>query len=76
MPTPRYDREAWTKELNEELPALLATHQRELAATPEENPERREALQWMIKQAEIRMADLRERLTRPADRGAAPAADV
>jgi len=30
----------------------------------------------MIKQAEIRMADLRERLTRPADPGAAPAADV
>jgi hypothetical protein len=35
MPTPRYDREAWTKELNEELPVLLATHQRELEATPE-----------------------------------------
>ena len=61
MPTPRYDREAWTKELNEELPALLATHQRELAATPEADSER----------AEMRMADLRARLDRPGDPAAA-----
>jgi len=56
-------------------PGFLATHQRELAAAPEENTERREALQWMIKRAEIRMADLRERLTRPADPGGAAADD-
>jgi hypothetical protein len=59
-----------------DLPALLAAHQRELAApTPEENTERREALQWMIRRAEIRMADLRERLIRPADPAAAAAED-
>jgi hypothetical protein len=67
MPRPKSDREAWTKELDEELPALLASHQRELAATPEENMERREALQWMIRRVEMRMADLRARLTTPMD---------
>jgi hypothetical protein len=70
MPRPESEREAWEVELKE-LTALLATHQRELEATPEENTERREALQWIIKRAEMRMADLRARLARPADPAAA-----
>jgi hypothetical protein len=44
MPTPTNDRQAWERELREELPALLADHQRELAATPIEKRERRERL--------------------------------
>jgi hypothetical protein len=70
MPRPESEREAWEVELKE-LTALLATHQRELEATPEADSERREALRWMIRRAEMRMADLRAQLARPANPAAA-----
>jgi hypothetical protein len=58
MPRPQNERQAWERELHEELPALLADHQRELAATPPESRERRERLEWQIKRAQKRMAEL------------------
>ena len=42
MPAPTNERQAWERELREELPTVLADHQRELAATPAENRDRRE----------------------------------
>jgi hypothetical protein len=48
--------------LREELPAQLAKYQEELAATPPESRERRERLEWQIRRAEKRMAEVRVRL--------------
>jgi hypothetical protein len=64
MPRPKSEREAWEEELNEELPAFIASLPRELEATRVEDKERRENLQWRIRRAEKRMADLRARLAR------------
>jgi hypothetical protein len=61
---PRYRRDAWTKELTIVLPALVSRLRRELLATPDDTRELREVLQWKIKRAERRMADLRESLRR------------
>ena len=58
MPRPMTDRQAWERELREELPTVLADHQRELAATPAENRDRRERLEWQIRRVEKRMANL------------------
>jgi hypothetical protein len=55
MPRPITDRQAWERELREELPAQLARYQEELAATPSERRERRERLWWQIRRAEKRM---------------------
>lgn len=61
---PKYRRDAWTKELTVVLPALISRLRRELLATPDDARDLREVLQWKIKRAERRMADLRERLLR------------
>lgn len=63
MPRPVSERQAWERELREELPALLADHQRELAATPQEHKERRERLEWQIRRVQKSMAELHARLT-------------
>ena len=64
MPRPVTERQAWERELREELPALLANHQRELAATPQEHKKRRERPEWQIRRAEKRMADVKARLAK------------
>jgi hypothetical protein len=61
VPRPKTEREAWEHELREELPALLAAHQQELATTPAENRERREWLEWQIRRVEKRMMARLER---------------
>ena len=58
MPRPMGDRQVWERELREELPTVLADHQRELTATPAENRDRRERLEWQIRRVEKRMANL------------------
>ena len=47
-----------------ELPAQIANHKRELAATPMQDKERRENLVWRIRRDEKRTAELRARLAR------------
>ena len=37
MPRPKSERQAWERELREELPGQLAKYQEELAATPPRN---------------------------------------
>jgi hypothetical protein len=56
------ERQAWEHELREELPAQLAKYQEELAATPPDSRERRERLEWQIRRAEKRLAEVRARL--------------
>jgi hypothetical protein len=62
MPPPRYDRQALEHERDVELPAQLAGYRRELDATPIESPERRERLEWQIRRAEKRLAEIEARL--------------
>jgi glutathione S-transferase len=63
MPSPFKERDTWEHELRKELPALMATHQQELAAgTPDE--QRREWLEWQIRRVRKRMADLEARLAK------------
>ena len=62
MPRPMTERQAWERELREELPAQLAKYQEDLAATPPENRERRERLEWQIRRAQKRMAEVEVRL--------------
>jgi hypothetical protein len=64
MPRPRSEREVLEHERNVELPAQLAGYHKELEATPQENKERRERLEWQIRRAEKRMAALRARPAR------------
>lgn len=52
------------KELTIVLPALISQLRRELLAMPDDARELREVLQWKIKRADRRMADLREKLRR------------
>jgi len=58
------DRQAWEHELREELPAQLAAYRKELDATPITFNERRERLEWQIRRAEKRMADVKARLAK------------
>jgi hypothetical protein len=67
MPPPRYDRQALEQERDVEIPGQIASYQRELEATPIEFTERRERLEWQIRRAEKRMAEVCARLT-AADR--------
>jgi hypothetical protein len=46
-----------------ELPAHVANYHRELDATPQEQKERRERLEWQIRRVKNRMAEVRARLT-------------
>jgi predicted nucleic acid-binding Zn-ribbon protein len=62
MPAPTNERQAWERELREELPAQLAKYQEELAAMLSESRERRERLDWQIKRVEKRVATIRARL--------------
>ena len=63
MPAPTNERQALERE-QAELPAHVANYQRELNATPLQNRERRERLEWQIRRVRIRMADIEVRLTR------------
>jgi hypothetical protein len=58
MPRPVTERQAWERELREELPTQLAAYRRELNATPLTFRERRERIAWQIRQAQKRLADL------------------
>jgi hypothetical protein len=62
MPAPTNERQALERE-RAELPAHVANYQRELDATPPENRERRERLDWQIRRVEKRMAEVHARLT-------------
>jgi hypothetical protein len=44
------------------LPSHVTNYQRELDATPQENRERRERLEWQIRRVEKRMAEVHARL--------------
>jgi hypothetical protein len=63
MPAPSNERQALERE-RDELPAHVANYQRELDATPIEAQERRERLEWQIRRAQKRMAEVQERLGR------------
>ena len=67
MPRPVTERQAWEHELREELPALLAVHQQELATTPAQRRELREWLEWQIRRVEKRMAEVEARLALPGE---------
>jgi septal ring factor EnvC (AmiA/AmiB activator) len=62
MPRPANERQALERE-RDELPAQVANYQRELDATPKEQKERRERLEWQIRRVQNRMAEVRARLT-------------
>ena len=58
MPAPTNERPALERE-RDELPAHVTNYQRELDATPQENRERRERLEWQIRRVQKRMATIR-----------------
>ena len=62
MPRPLTERQSWERELQEELPAQLATFQAELKATPATNTARHEMRAWKIRRVTLRMAELDRRL--------------
>ena len=62
MPAPTSERQALERE-RAELPAHVANYRRELDATPQENRERRDRLEWQIRRVEKRMAEVGARLT-------------
>jgi chromosome segregation ATPase len=61
MPSPRNERQA-VEEERAELPVQIAAYQRELAATTTENKTRREMLDWQIRRAQNRLAEVAARL--------------
>jgi sugar-specific transcriptional regulator TrmB len=62
MPAPINERQALERE-RAELPDHVANYQRELNATPQEQKERRERLEWQIRRVRKRMAEVHARLT-------------
>jgi phage shock protein A len=62
MPAPTNERQALGRE-RAELPAHVANYRRELDATPQDNREHWERLEWQIRRVEKRMAEVRARLT-------------
>lgn len=60
---PLNERQSLEQELREELPALLAGYQQELAAG-QADKRRRESLVWHIRRVQKRMADLEARLAK------------
>jgi hypothetical protein len=63
MPRPRNERQALEEERDVELPAQLAKYRRDLDAIPPTDKTRREFVEWKIRFAEKRMADVCARLT-------------
>jgi hypothetical protein len=61
MPAPTNERQTLERE-RDELPSHVTNYQRELDATPQENRERRERLEWQIRRVEKRMAEVHARL--------------
>jgi hypothetical protein len=61
MPRPKSERESWKEELAG-LPDKIANHQRELAATPVGDKERRENLLWRIRRDQLRILELEKKL--------------
>ena len=61
MPRPRNERQALEEE-RAELPALIAHYRHELTATPAEDKTRREMLDWQIRWAQKRLAEVAARL--------------
>jgi len=62
MPAPTNERQALGRE-RAELPAHVANYRRELDATPQDNREHWERLEWQIRRVEKRMVEVRARLT-------------
>ena len=62
MPRPVTEWQAGERELREELPAQLVKYEEELAATPPQNRERRERLEWQIRRVQKRMAEIEVRI--------------
>ena len=61
MPAPHNERQAVERE-RAELPSQIAARQAELDATPAENKVRREMLEWQIRRAHKRVAEIEARL--------------
>jgi len=62
MPAPTIERQALERE-RAELPAHVANYQWELDATPQENRERRERLEWQNRRVEKRMPEIQAKLS-------------
>jgi hypothetical protein len=62
MPRPRNERQALEEERDVELPTRLAKYRRDLDATPATDKTRREFIEWQIRCAEKRLADVCARL--------------
>jgi predicted nucleic acid-binding Zn-ribbon protein len=63
MPRPKTERQAHEEEL-QELTTQAERYRQELDATPIEVQDRRERLEWQIRRAEKRMAEVRVKLDR------------
>ena len=63
MPRPLNERQALERE-RAELPAQIAAHQAELAATPTGNKTRRERLDWQIRNLQQWLAEIEARLAK------------
>ena len=63
MPRPIDERQSLERE-REELPAQVAAYRRELDATPPDQNDRRERLEWQIRRVRNRMADVEARLAK------------
>lgn len=61
MPRPISERQSLERE-REELPAQVAAYRRELDATPPDQNDRRERLEWQIRRVQERMVDVEARL--------------
>jgi hypothetical protein len=70
MPRPRSERQALEEERDVGLPAQLAQYRRDLDAIPPTDRTRREFVEWQIRFAEKRLADVCARLARGVDREA------
>lgn len=62
MPRPRNERQSLEEERDVELPAQLAQYRRDLDAIPATDKARREFVEWQIRFAGKRLADVLARL--------------
>lgn len=67
MPRPRNERQSLEEERDVELPARLAQYRRALDATSNGDKTRREFIEWQIRFAEKRLADVCARLATMGD---------